>query len=136
MREIASGEQRSIAFDVTESMQAAFGGRCMHAVLSTWVLVHHLEWAARLVLEPALEDGEEGVGAGVDLRHVRPASIGSRVTVTARAVRQQAALLVCEVCAFCGGQQIAKGRVFQAVLPRERWDALRAAGPLAASGEE
>jgi fluoroacetyl-CoA thioesterase len=136
VRPILPGEERSVTFEVTAAMEASFGGRRIHPVLSTWALVHHLEWAARLVIEPALEEGEEGVGAGVDIRHLGPAPIGSSVTVTARAVGQKAASLVCEVEAFCGERAVAKGWVFQAVLPRERWDALRMAGPPAAGGEE
>ncbi len=136
MREISPDARKTLTFTVEESMQASFGGRLIHPVLSTWALVHHLEWVARLLLEPALEDGEEGVGAGVDIRHLSPALRGAAVTVSAGVREQRPRLLVCDVAARCEGRKVASGRVFQAVRSRKELEAARSAGPTPSDGEE
>ncbi|MDA8346435.1 MAG: hypothetical protein M0Z66_13275 [Thermaerobacter sp.] len=136
MKDIAAGESASVSFRVAESMQAAFDGRLIHPVLSTAWLVHHLEWASRLVLEPALGPGEEGVGVGVDIRHLGPAPVGEQVQVQATAVEQREGLLICDVRAECRGACVATGRVFQAILDRGRLRETRTAGSPASNGEE
>ena len=136
MHTVARGTSASLSFLVEENMQAAFGDRLIHPVLSTAWLVHHLEWAARLVIEPAREQHEEDVGVGVDIRHLGAAPLGETVEVRAVARKQRDRLLVCEVSARCRGRDIARGRVFQAVLERGRLRATRAAGSPRLDGEE
>lgn len=119
MRPIAKGTSTELEFVVDEEMRARFGGRTVHAVLSTSALVHHMEWAARELLEPALDEGEEGVGAGVDVHHLAPAMIGDAVRVRAVAQASSRSKLVCAVEARVGARVVARGTVYQAIWPKE-----------------
>lgn len=118
MRAYQGNETASLSFTVTDDMVAAFGGEVIHRVLSTWALVHHMEWAARKLLVPNLEEGEEGAGAGVDVRHLAPAPVGSRVEVTAAFVREAPGRLVARVEARSGEGLLAEGTVYQAIWPK------------------
>ncbi len=117
-----------MVFRVEEGMLARFGGRPIHRVLSTWSLVYHLEWVARRLLERCLESGEEGVGTGVDVRHLGPAPLGAEVQVEAELRRQEDDRFVCSVRASCDGRPVATGTVYQAVLAHDRLSRLWAAG--------
>lgn len=119
MRPFAGGETAEMDFTVTAEMEAAFGGKTVHRVLSTWALVHHLEWVSRQLLEPHLDAGEEGAGAGVNVRHLAPAAVGSLVRVRAVARPSQPGRLVTDVEATSAGQVVATGQVFQAIWPRQ-----------------
>ncbi|MDI3269987.1 MAG: hypothetical protein QJR00_04705, partial [Bacillota bacterium] len=82
---MAEGFSQEVTFTVEPGMAAAFQGKVVHPVLATWWLVHYAEWASRLVLLPHLQEGEEGAGIGINLRHKGAAPLGSRVRVVARA---------------------------------------------------
>lgn len=104
---------------VDPSMQAAFDGRVIHPLYSTWSLVHHVEHAARRVLEPYLEPHEEGVGYAVDIRHLAPTPVGARVRAVAVLEAVEGNRVICRVEAFNGEEKIAEGRQVQVVVDRE-----------------
>ena len=128
MRALPPKSRENMVFRVDEGMLARFGDRPIHPVLSTWSLVYHLEWVARCLLERCLESGEEGAGAGVDVRHLAPAPLGAEVFVEAELLRQESGRFVCAVRASCDGRPIATGTVYQAVLADDRLSRLWAAG--------
>ena len=119
MRRLSPGSRAEVMFTVEEGMLARFGDREIHPVLSTWSLVHHLEWAARRLLESCLEAGEEGVGAGVDVRHLAPAPLGTELRARAELLRQSEHSFVCSVQAQGPAGPVAEGVVYQAVWPRD-----------------
>lgn len=117
----APGTVAETEFIVGPEMFPAFEGRVVHEVLGTSALIHQMEWAARKVLLPVLEPGEEGVGTQVSMRHLAPALPGERVTVRARALEGASSReLVCQVEAFTDRARIGEGTVGQAVLPLAR----------------
>lgn len=122
------GTEAEVSFEVRPGMEAAFDGRVVHRVLATWWLVHHMEHAARLVLEPYLAPDEEGAGIGVSVRHRAPAPIGERVRVVARATEMDGTRLVCRVEARSSRGTVGEGEVYQAIWPRGRLAARMAAG--------
>lgn len=111
---------------VTPEMQAAFDGKVIHRVYSTWSMVEHMEHAARKVLEPYLEPHEEGVGHAIHVTHLAPAPVGE--TVRARAVleRVEGNRIICRVEAWCGETKIGEGTQVQVVLPKEKLERLLA----------
>ncbi|MHB1980666.1 MAG: thioesterase family protein [Sulfobacillus sp.] len=119
MRPFAGGEGAEMEFTVEPGMEASFGGQVIHPVLSTWALVHHLEWVSRRLLVDHFEPGEEGAGAGVSIRHLAPAPIGSVVRVKAVARPSRPGHLTTDVEATAGGRLVAQGQVFQAIWPAD-----------------
>ena len=82
------GVTAEVTVEVTEDMCPAFDGVVVHRVYSTWSLAHHMELAARKVLAPNLEPGEEGIGTHLSIDHLAPTPLGTdvHVTVTVSAV--------------------------------------------------
>ncbi len=104
---------------VTPEMRAAFEGAVVHEVYGTAPMVSHMELAARRVILEAREPGEEGVGYRVDVTHLAPAPVGSRVTITARLERVEGNRVVCAVEARTRHGVIGRGTVTQVLLPLE-----------------
>lgn len=110
----------AVTFVVDESMLAGFGGTVVHPVLGTATLVHYLEWAGRRVIEPHLEDDEEGIGHAISVVHRAPAPVGTTVTATATLTRHDGNRVVCRVEArTADGTLLADGEFTQVILPRE-----------------
>lgn len=116
---LVPGIQAEVSFEVTEAMRPVLDDVAVHAVCSTWTLVHYMELAGRRVLVRYLEPGEEGVGSHVRCDHLGPARVGATVRVIATAADADERQLVCDVAAFCGERMIAAGRTVQKVFPRE-----------------
>jgi fluoroacetyl-CoA thioesterase len=88
-----------------------------YPVYSTYRMARDCEWAARLVILPFLEAGEEGVGAGLRLRHGRPAPVGASLLVAARCTAVRGPLVVCRVEVRHGEERVGWGVVHQLLLP-------------------
>jgi fluoroacetyl-CoA thioesterase len=82
-----AGDEASVEVTVTEEMLVDLGGRRIHPVYATVWMVRHAEEAARKLIEPHLGPGEDATGYAVSLVHERPARLGERLVVTARATR-------------------------------------------------
>lgn len=108
---------------VTREMCPHFDGVLIHAVYSTWTLVHQIEVAGRKLLAPHLEEHEEGVGVHVSVDHTAPAPLGSTVVVRAVVESVDARRLVCAIAAHCDGREIATGRFTQAIVAKEKFAA-------------
>jgi predicted thioesterase len=100
-------------------MCATFDGEVVHAVYGTAALVGHMELAARRVILPAREEGEEGIGYKVDVTHLAPAPVGTHVTVTARLRAVEGNRVICDVEARSRHGPIGRGTVTQVLLPLE-----------------
>lgn len=109
---------------VTAEMCPHFDGAMLHPVLATWTLVHQFEVAGRKLLEPHLEQHEEGIGAHISVDHESPAWLGSLVRFRAEVESCEAHRLTTRMTAFVGERQIASGRMVQAILPRTKLAAI------------
>ena len=109
--------EASIEVTVTTAMLAAFDGDVVHEVYGTAAMVGHMELAARQVLLGAREPDEEGIGYKVEVTHLAPAPVGSRVTVTARLSAVEGNRVICAVEARTRHGLIGQGNVTQVVLP-------------------
>lgn len=100
MRRIPPGFQGRLSVVVTDEMTVNFAelGR-VHPVYATYWLAQHLEEAGRKVIEPFLEEGENGIGSAVSVRHLAPALPGTRLDV------------VCEFAGMRGNRVLVNGRV-------------------------
>ena len=78
-------------------------------VLSTPAMIAMMESTARLAVADALPPGHETVGVRVDVRHLAPAPLGSRVRVEAELVGVEGRRLVFRVRASLGGRVIGEG---------------------------
>jgi len=118
-RGLVAGYRAEVVVAVTEDMCPRFHGSPLHPVYSTASLVFHAEQAARRVLEPFLEDHEDGIGTHVSVDHVAPARVGRTVRVVAEAESVAPHKLVCVVTAFEGERVIARGRQTQRIQSKK-----------------
>jgi predicted thioesterase len=98
-----------------------FGNAGVHDVYGTAAMVRDMERAARMVLEPLLEPGEDGVGAEVWCRHLAPVPVGASVEVAATAIEQTGRRLVCQVEARSDGRLVGEGTVTQVIIDPARF---------------
>ena len=119
---LAIGQRYQFSVTVTEAMQAAFEDNVVHALYGSAAMLTHMEWASRQLLLPALEPGEEGVGADMHIKHLAPAPIGTQVTVEAiitglhpSAVKAQRVVTDCST--WDGDRCLGRGTIVQAILP-------------------
>ena len=113
------GRAETIDIVVTEDMLAAFEGEVIHPVYSTVAMTYHMEWVSRKIILPFLETHEEGMGASVQLNHLAPSPLGSRVTLTAVLVEVKNNAVITEVTAQNHVGIIGQGIVKQIILPKE-----------------
>jgi fluoroacetyl-CoA thioesterase len=115
---LAVGTEATVEDVVTSEMRPAFGGQVVHPVYGTSAMVYHMEWAARRVILPYLEDDEEGVGTGVMVRHLHPAPVGAIISARATCTRFEQNIVVCSVQVWQGEQLLGDGEVEQRILSR------------------
>lgn len=116
---IKIGDSTTITAEVTEDMFAQFEGEVVHPAYSTVSMVYHLEWASRKLLTPYLEEGEEGMGAAVTVKHIAPSGLGSKIEVTATITSVSERELITEVYVKNEQGVIGKGEVKQVILPKK-----------------
>lgn len=112
------GNKAELEISVSEAMLATFGQRTVHRLFSTASLVHHMEWVSRQVLEPFLEDHEEGMGYHAEVSHLKPTLPGMKVMLKATVIAIRESKITCEVEAFHARGKIARGSVTQAVVEK------------------
>ncbi|ASK61962.1 thioesterase [Virgibacillus phasianinus] len=113
------GRTETIEIEVTEDMFASFEGSVVHPVYSTVAMVYHMEWVSRKIILPFLEDHEEGMGGAVQLKHISPSPLHSKVKLTATLVEYKNQQVRTKVEAYNEQGLIGKGEVKQVILPKE-----------------
>lgn len=118
---ITIGQTYRFEVTVTEAMRAMFESSeetvTVHHLYSTAAMLNHMEWASRQHILPVLEEGEEGVGAHMEIDHLAPVPIGERVLITSMVTGLKPGRVVCRCEAFHGKRKIGRGTVVQATLP-------------------
>ena len=117
-----TGNTETILFTVTDQMSAGFDEKVIHHVCSTWDLAHQFEIAARKALEPHLEEGEQGIGSGIVVDHLKPAPVGKNVAVEAVVTMVDQSTVVCSIEAKIGDIVVATGEQIQRIFPTETID--------------
>jgi predicted thioesterase len=113
------GHTYEFSVQVEPDMQAQFGGRIIHPLYSTAAMIAHMEWASRQHILPYLEEGEEGVGHRVDVKHLAPTPIGATVTIRSTVEEVTAKRVVSHVEAWQDQTQIGTGQFEQALVSLE-----------------
>lgn len=118
--ELVPGRYSERQFVVAREHCPHFDGLLRHPVCATWTLVHEMEVAGRKLLEPFLEDDEDGIGAHISIDHRSPAAIGASVVVRAEATVVTRRKLVTRMSAVCGERLLAEGTFVQIILAKAR----------------
>ncbi|HEY9686182.1 MAG TPA: thioesterase family protein [Coleofasciculaceae cyanobacterium] len=114
------GHQYEYTLQVREDMQAQFEQTVVHPLYATASMITHMEWAARQHILPYLEEGEEGVGYHVDVRHLKPTPIGAMVRIrsTVSGIEENKVSSLVEAWNETG--KIGEGMLVQALVPLEK----------------
>ena len=107
--------------EVAEEHCINFAGDGMPHVLATPWLVAYLEFVARDALATCLEDHERSVGVVVDVEHLAPSPIGSRVTFRARVIHVDGPVVTFQIEAHDEVEPVAKGLHKRAVIDVKRF---------------
>lgn len=102
-------------------MKPQLEGLVSHRLYATWAMVYHMETASRMLLAPYLEDAEEAVGAGVLIKHLRPAAVGAPLHIVCTLVRVRDSRVYCRLAVFSKNRKIGEGSTLQVVMPRSRF---------------
>ncbi|MCA0173413.1 thioesterase family protein [Bacillus sp. RAR_GA_16] len=115
---ISVGQSAVVHVEVTPDMYAQFEGKVIHQAYSTVSMVYHMEWAARQLILPYLEDDEEGIGGGVEVKHMGPACNGQSIEILAviRSITHKS--VISSVDVKRGKELIGTGKVIQFILPK------------------
>lgn len=81
-------------------------------------MVYYAELAARKVIEPFFEIGDQAIGGGINLKHTAMAALGEEIEVNARIVSFEGCVLICEIESTVNDGEIilCKGTQTQIVL--------------------
>ncbi|HLI24586.1 MAG TPA: hotdog domain-containing protein [Acidimicrobiales bacterium] len=116
-----TGCQATVGLEVQESDTAPYMRSGEVPVLATPRVVAICEEAAILALSDQLEGGETSVGARVEIAHVAPVGIGSRVRATATLERCEGRRLVFSVSVSDDRGLVAAGKVTRVVVDRDEF---------------
>ncbi len=90
MRTIPEGYQATFETVVTDEMTVNFEEMgSVHPVYATYWMVKHMELVGRKIILPFLEQGEEGIGYEVRVRHLASALPGMRVRIISEYVKTE-----------------------------------------------
>ena len=118
------GDTKTFIHVVSEADTARFESGEVHSVYSTFALAREAEWSGRLFVLDMKEEGEEGIGTGITVKHSSPALIGSEVEFTAVLLEVNRNEVVTDYTAKVGKRLIAEGRQWQKILKREKLHSL------------
>jgi predicted thioesterase len=121
MKKDIIGKEYSLTFTVQSEMTATLDGTEIHPVCSTVTMVYYAELAARKVIEPFFETGDQAIGGGINLKHTGMAALGEVIEVNVRIVSFDGRILVSEIESTVNNGEIilCKGTQTQVVLQQE-----------------
>ncbi|MEW6304938.1 MAG: enoyl-CoA hydratase-related protein [Verrucomicrobiota bacterium] len=115
------GLSSDLAWPVDPSQTITLGGEPAATVFATPSMVNLMEHAAREVLRPFLEDGEESVGVDVEVKHLAPTPLGANVRAVATVTGINGRTVSFDVLAFDHGGQIGSGKHRRAIIQLDRF---------------
>jgi predicted thioesterase len=109
--------QRRIIVDPGRAI--SFMGEAVR-VYATAALISDIEYTCRDMLLDHLDEGEDSVGARVELDHLAPTPVGMAVDITVTIVGTKGRLLTFEVAARDARDEIGRGRHVRAVVDKAK----------------
>ena len=121
MKKDIIGQEYSLAFTVQSDMTATLDGTEIHPVCSTVTMVYYAELAARKVIEPFFDTGDQAIGGGINLKHTGMAALGEEIEINARIVSFDGRILLCEIESTVNNGEfiLCKGTQTQLILQQE-----------------
>ena len=116
------GQSAEIEVEITNAMLANFDGRPVHNLYSTSALVNHMEWVARKVILPYLEEHEEVMNSHAEISHLTLSLPGMKVRVKAVVSDIRDKKIVCDIEAFNSRGKIARGSITQSLIEKQWLD--------------
>jgi fluoroacetyl-CoA thioesterase len=118
------GDQKKYTKKVEPDDVAAFHGKVVHPVCSTFALARDIEWTTRLFVLDMRDEDEEGVGTFVNIEHKSPAFVGDEIEFTGKVEQINGHELICGFQAKVGDRLIAVGKTGQKIFKREKLNSL------------
>lgn len=106
---------------VKPSMKPHLEGLVSHRLYATWAMVYHMETASRMLLAPYLEPNEEAMGAGLLVKHLRPARVGAPLHIVSTLARVRGYRVYTRLEVFSKNRKIGEGSMLQVVMSRSRF---------------
>jgi fluoroacetyl-CoA thioesterase len=100
-------------------MFAQFEGKVVHPAYSTVAMVYHMEWAARQIILPFLEENEEGMGGAVTVKHLGVSGKGEVIKATATLTEMNGRRVITQVTVENSHGLVGQGEVTQFILSKE-----------------
>jgi fluoroacetyl-CoA thioesterase len=117
-----AGDQKEYRTIASSADLAAFQGKVVHPVYSTFALARDIEWTARQFVLDMVEDEEEGIGTYLSIEHKSPAIMGEEIVVIAKFEELTNNELVCSCEVKVEDRLIALGKTKQKIFKREKID--------------
>lgn len=114
------GDNKTYKKTVTEADIAAFHGKPVHYVCSTFALARDMEWSSRLFVLDMKEDHEEGIGTFLSVNHLAPAFPDDELLFNAKIKSIEGNEIICTIEVYCSERIVATGETGQKILPREK----------------
>ena len=115
-----SGDQKRFHRTVQADDVAAFQGKIVHSVCSTFALARDVEWTTRQFVLDMMDDDEEGIGTMLTIEHKSPAFVGEEIIFTAWFGQLDGNELICTFEAKVNDRLIAMGKTGQKILKKEK----------------
>jgi predicted thioesterase len=106
---IEIGRVREEVIDVDDRVSITFMGVDGARVLSTPMMIGHMEKVSRDMLVEMLEPGKDSVGTIVNVKHLGAAPMGSKVTFRSKLISIDGRRVMFEVEAFDDEEKIGEG---------------------------
>jgi fluoroacetyl-CoA thioesterase len=114
------GDTKYYKMIVAASDVAAFHGKVVHEVCSTFTLSREAEWTTRQFVLDMKDDDEEGVGTFITVYHKAPALVGEEILFVGRVDTIIGNEIVCSFEARVGDRLIADGKTGQKIFDKEK----------------
>ena len=119
-----TGDTKTYLITIKESDVAAFHGKVVHSVCSTFALARNIEWSSRLFVLEMKEPDEEGIGTMLTIEHKSPAFVGEELMIEAKIENIKGNELICTYIASVGERIVAFGKTGQKVLKKKKIETL------------